>query len=305
MIHLKDIREGKKIFLALGSEIRLEILALIFEHGKLNMNELAELLGLTKGALTSHVQMLQEANLIQITTATGRRGTQKLCSLSHETLVLDFRHSRVNDSTYEIELDVGLYFNYTITPTCGIATIDHVIGSFDDPRFFSHPDRINAGILWFASGFVEYRVPNFLKPGQKMEEMVLSMEICSEAPGVNENWPSDIYFHINDTCIGYWTSPGDFGSPKGLLTPSWWYNNLNQYGLLKVLTVNKQGCFIDGVQISDVTIDTLDLNHQSEISLRISSPQEAENCGGVTIFGKGFGNYNQGIRILVKWAESS
>lgn len=305
MIHLKDIREGTKIFKALGSEIRLEILSLISEHQQLNMHEIADLLELSKGALTSHIRMLEEANLIEVTMATGKKGTQKICSLSHETLVADFKHCQVNDSMYEIELDIGLYFNYDVQPTCGIATIDHVIGSFDDPRFFTHPDRINAGIIWFGSGHVEYRIPNFLKPRQKVEEITISFELSSEAPGVNANWPSDIHFHLNDSFIGYWTSPGDFGDPKGLLTPPWWYADLGQYGHLKMLNISEKGTYIDGIQISDVTVNQLNLDHKSEISLRLSAPANSNNSGGLTIFGKGFGNYNQGIRIQVKWNETA
>lgn len=304
MIHLKDIREGARIFKALGSELRLDILALLAEHTQLNMNDIALHLNLTKGALTSHIRMLQEASLIDVSTATGKKGTQKLCSLSHDTLVADFKYSAVSENAYELEIEIGHYFNYTITPTCGIATIDHVIGSFDDARFFTHPDRINAGILWFAQGSVEYRIPNFLKPRQRVEEITLSFEISSEAPGVNDNWPSDIHFHLNGIFLGYWTSPGDYGEPKGLLTPSWWYDDLGQFGLLKRLTINDRGTFVDGLQISAVTVDKLELDHQSEMSFCLGVPESATNCGGLTLFGKGFGNYNQGIRIKVVWQDA-
>ena len=303
MIHLRDIREGAQIFKALGSELRLEILALLSEYRQLNMNDLAERLNLTKGALTSHIRMLQEANLIDINMATGKKGTQKLCSLSHDTLVADFRNDPVKDSTYELELDIGHYFNFAISATCGIATVEHVIGAFDDPRFFTHPDRINAGILWFAKGYVEYRIPNFLKPRQKVEEITISFELGSEAPGTNPIWPSDIHFQFNDQLVGFWTSPGDFSDPKGLLTPSWWYDDLCQYGLLKHLSINEKGTFIDGLKISSVTVGELALDSRSEMSLRLSVPDEAEHCGGLTLFGKGFGNYNQGIRIKVRWKE--
>lgn len=303
MIHLKDIREGTVIFKALGSEIRLEILGLIAEYGQLNMNDIAGHLRLTKGALTSHIKMLQESNLIEINTATGKKGTQKICSLSHDTLVADFKHTKISDCMYEIELDVGLYFNFLINPTCGIVTTEHVIGCFDDPRFFTHPDRINAAILWLGTGFIEYRIPNFLKPRQEVQEIKISFELSSEAPGVNPDWPSDIHFHINNRLLGYWTSPGDFGDPKGLLTPDWWSRDLNQYGLLKVLTISREGSFIDGLKISDVKVTDLELDHRSDICLRLSVPEDAENCGGLTIFGKGFGNYNQGIRIQVYWRD--
>ena len=125
------------------------------------------------------------------------------------------------------------------------------------------------------------------------------MEISSEAPGICNDWPSDIYFSINDIDLGCWTSPGDFGDNKGLFTPSWWFPNWNQYGLLKLLSINKYGTFIDGLKISDVTLEDLNLTYKSDLSLKMSVPDIAKHIGGLTIFGQGFGNYNQGIHVRV------
>ena len=79
----------------------------------------------------------------------------------------------------------------------------------DDPRYFSSPERFNAGIIWFTSGYVEYRFPNQLHSDETAKEIQISMELCSEAPGVLENYPSDIYFYVNDIELGCWTSPGN------------------------------------------------------------------------------------------------
>ena len=54
--------------------------------------------------------------------------------------------------------------------------------------------------------------------------------------------------------------------------------------------------YIDGnTRLSEVTIDQLGIRYQSKIDFRISSPEHAHNQGGVSLFGKGFGNYNQDI----------
>jgi predicted transcriptional regulator len=47
-----------------------------------------------------------------------------------------------------------------------------------------------------------------------------SMEMSSEIPGTNTNWPSDISVWINEKEIGVWTSPGDFGDRRGKFTPN-------------------------------------------------------------------------------------
>ncbi|MEJ5187740.1 ArsR family transcriptional regulator [Treponema sp. J25] len=300
MIHLKDIREGTKIFKALGSAVRLEILSLLSEYQYLNMNDLAELLKISKGALTSHIRMLQEANLIDVTTAMGKKGIQKICSLPHESLVVDLSNDTIPESMYEIELDVGLFFDFKINPICGIATIEHLIGSYDDPRFFAHPDRINAGILWFASGYVEYRIPNFLKSNQKPEELILSFEIKAEAPKGSDR-ASDILFSINDIPLGTWSNPVEPVTQKGLLTPTWWEPTWSQCGFMKILSIRENGTFMDGLQLSKTTIHDLGITSTSDICFRISVPNNSETTGGLTLFGKGFGNYNQGIKAKLKW----
>ena len=86
------------------------------------------------------------------------------------------------------------------------------------------------------------------EPGQTLEEIEISFEIGSEAPGVRADWPSDIHFYLNDTLLGVWTSPGDSGEGRGGLTPSWW--TVNQYGWLKMIRVTDAGPYIDGQRLS-------------------------------------------------------
>lgn len=301
MIHIQNLHEGAPIFKALGSDVRLEILSLISRYHSINMNDLARHLSITKGALTGHVKMLREAGLIEVTAASETQGNQKICRLSHDRLIAYLRHQETEENRYEVDLDIGHYFQFSLKPTCGIATVDEIIGGLDDRRFFSHPDRVQAGILWFSTGFLEYRIPNLLQPRQEIEEIRIRFELGSEAPGIQEDWPSDIHFYLNKTFLGYWTSPGDFGVNRGHLNPGWWPDSLNQYGLLKTLLINREGSFIDGTKLSDVCIQDFSLDRHSEMSLRLEVPESAENCGGLTLFGKGFGNYNQGINIQVLW----
>ena len=102
-----------------------------------------------------------------------------------------------------------------------------------------------------------------------------------------------------------WTSPGDFGNITGIFTPDWWYPNWNQYGLLKILVINKKGTFIDGLQLSDVSIQDLNLDYRSTIKLKLAVEDNAEHVGGLTIFGKNFGNYNQDISVRMNYSPIS
>ena len=197
-----------------------------------------------------------------------------------------------------------VYCNYSVYPTCGLATTHNIIGEFDDPRYFGAPERVNAGILWFTHGSIEYRIPNYLKQSQKLTELQFSFEISSEAPATCEEWPSDINFYINNIPLGFWTSPGDFGAVKGRYTPSWWAEYWNQYGLLKVLSINTKGVFVDGAKISDVTIDQLDIDYRSDIIFKFTVPGTETHPGsGMTLFGTGFGNYNQDIKLKASFTD--
>ena len=121
------------------------------------------------------------------------------------------------------------------------------------------------------------------------------MELSSEVPGTAANWPSDITVSVNHIDIGTWTSPGDFGDKRGVYTPAWWKLKGSQYGMLKSWRVTSDGTYVDGVKISPVSLKDLDLGNHKSIRLRIGVRDDARHPGGVNIFGRGFGNYDQDI----------
>ncbi|BCN32849.1 ArsR/SmtB family transcription factor [Anaeromicropila herbilytica] len=304
MLHCESMQEASIIFEALSTPVRRRIMEILYEDGDKNLNDLAKILELTNSAISLHIQKLEKAGLIIIHTTAGKRGSQKICKPKHEQIVIDLAPKKDLGCSYQDEIPIGYYSNFSIAPTCGISTLDGIIGEFDDPRYFSFPEHVNASILWLTSGFVEYNLPNHLIAGQELTELQISFEVSSECPGFNENYPSDIHFSINDIPLGYWVSPGDFGARHGRFTPEWWPENCNQYGLLKTLTINKSGTFIDGGnQISTTTISDLSIDYTSAISFRLYVPTDTKNVGGLTLFGKGFGDYSQSIKLITKYVE--
>lgn len=303
MLHVKNIDDGLELFKALGSDIRINILKLLLKEKELSMNEIASYLGITNGALTSHIKKMEENGLLKVAVERGTHGNQKLCSIAIDKILIEVESEDAHNQIYNAELKVGHYSNYEIYPTCGLATQDHLIGEVDDPRYFAHPDRIDAGILWFTRGYIEYIIPNLLPDATRIDQITLSFEIGSEAPGVSNDWPSDISFFLNDTWVGMWTSAGDFGDVRGIFTPDWWFPNWNQYGVLKMLVINRKGTFIDGMKVSNVTINQLELDYKSTLRFKFMVPNDASNVGGITLFGAGFGNYNQDIRIRISYSK--
>lgn len=296
MIYLKDFRAGRLIYEALDSELRLGILDELLTHGELNLAYFAKRFGVSNGAITAHIKKLHEAGLIEITTASGIRGTQKVCRLVADKLIVDFSGRPQAEGRAEtVHIDVGQYVDYDIQPTCGIATRERVIGRFDDPACFSYPERAQAGILWLAYGYVEYLVPNYIKEDSELLELQFCMELASEAPGYSAYYPSDICFSLNGKPLGSYLSRGEYNDRPGTVSPAWWYGNLGQYGKRVLIAVNGEGTFIAGVKTSSVTLSDLVAAPNGQLRLRISVPEDAEHRGGFTLFGRGFGDYDEGI----------
>ena len=305
MIHITNLRDGLEVFKSLGSEIRIRIPEVLLENGPMNMNSIASSLNITSGSLTGHIKKLEDCGLITTTNETASHGNQKICSIAQYKVLLDFEEAMQDTSVFNTHVRIGQFTSHSVYPTCGLATSEKVVGSLDDVRYFNHPDRYNADILWFTKGYVEYTIPNLIPLNSRVSTIAISMEISSEAPGVNSNWPSDISFFINDVPLGMWTSPGDFGDKKGIFTPMWWSANLNQYGLLKMLVIGKDGTYIEGLKISDVSCNDLNLDSNSDIRFRIAVLDDAKNIGGITLFGKSFGNYDQDIDVSINYVPIS
>ena len=86
-------------------------------------------------------------------------------------------------------------------------------------------------------------------------------------------------------------------------TPVLVFPNWNQYGLLKMIVINKKGTFVDGLKISNVNIRTFNLDYKSTIRFKFQIEEDAKNVGGITIFGSGFGNYNQDIKVRIAYSQ--
>ena len=280
---------------ALGSETRLEILRFLSAH-TCSVLEIAEALNLPPSTANLHINVLEKAGLIETDLRPATRGLQKICARVYDRIVIQLPADPEREGkTVEVSMPIGAFVNSDVTPTCGLAGELGIIGHLDDPSAFYEPERMYAQLLWFRRGSVEYRFPNRLPPNVLLDDIEVSFEACSEAPLYHANWPSDITVWIGDIDIGTWTSPADFGGERGALTPAWWGVQNSQYGLLKVWKVTNNGTFVDGLQVSKVTLEHLFLKPGEPISVRIGIKENTSNAGGMNLFGSKFGNYPQDI----------
>ena len=57
---------------------------------------------------------------------------------------------------------------------------------------------------------------------------------------------------------------------------------------------------MNGSRVGDVTVDELDLNGKSYVTVRIGNKEDAKYIGGFNIFGKDFGDYAQDIVLSLE-----
>lgn len=288
--------EHLPIFSALDSEVRIRIIQLLSKK-IMNIKELASALNLSNSIVTMHINKLETAGLIATKKIPGKSGIQKISSLKIDKLEILFP-KKLDEAYnfYDAEIPLGQFTDYEVYPTCGMASNENFIGHLDQPKYFMDSSRIDAQIIWFSKGYLEYKATNYLSPDEELQALELSVEISSEYPFTKDNWPSDITFSLNGVELGSWTSLGDYSDRRGENNPDWWPDDMNQYGILKTIQINQEGTFIDGEELSDVTINQFRDNSQNW-TIKFEVKPDSENVGGLTIFGKNFGDAPQDIRL--------
>ena len=303
---LVDPEERPDVLRGLASPVRVKILKALHLRGGLNVNDIAELLELPQSTVSSNLQILEEAGLIRTETQKARKGNQKICRAVYDEVLVMFKEdvAATRPDIIEVAMPVGLYTSCEVSAPCGLCSAEGIIGLLDVPDTFLDPGRMKAGLMWFTRGFIEYQFPNNARLSKTDVEMLeFSVELSSEVPGTAQDWPSDITVTVNHKDVGTWTSPGDFGDQRGVYTPDWWTLRGSQYGMLKTWKITREGTYVDGVKISPVSLKDLDVANHHSIRLRIGVKDSARHPGGVNIFGRGFGNYDQDIILRIHTAR--
>lgn len=301
-IDLFDKEQAKLVATALASPVRLDILNLLSTRS-MSVKEIAHQLNIPLSTASANIIALQNADIIMCIDERGIRGSQKLCCIKYEKLQFNFISKEIahDTRTWYTSMPIGNFSDCLVYPTCGMASENEFIGRDDDARSFFLPNKVNAQLIWFSKGYLEYRFPMMCEKGTSPLSISFSLECCSEAPNFRFFWPSDISVWINGVDIGTFTCPGDFGGRRGQYSPKWWPMNSTQYGLLTNWMVNKDGAFINGKKSSSNNIDKLKLTTQDYVSFKIGIKDDATNIGGINIFGRKFGDYNQDITMILSY----
>jgi predicted transcriptional regulator len=289
-----------QILRGLASPLRLRIMRHLLKQGPLNINQIAKAFRQPQSTIASNIQILEETGLIETKISKASKGQQKICYARYSEIVVKIDPEATNrdKDIIEVEMPLGLYTTSNVSAPCGLCSTEKILGMLDVPELFLDPARVKAALVWFGRGYVEYKFPNNAKViNANVEALEFIMELSSEVPGTNIDWPSDISLWVNDIKIGTWQCPGDYGDQRGLLTPQWWKLEGSQYGILTNWRISKDGTYLSEVKLSNVTLDELQLAEHHSVKLRIGIDDKAGLPGGINIFGRGFGNHDQDIKM--------
>ena len=282
---------------ALSSKVRIKILQYMQNYPSIySLLELSQNLKIPMTTLVHHVKKLEKAQIVRTLYKTSKHGSVKTVVrlLKHVQLDL-YRYTPHPSAQLDFErqtLSVGEYADFD-GKDFNFAT-DKELFPFYNNCFLSGREKI--GLIYTSNGKVTYHFSNQTAKTKKINELTLSLELCSEAPLFDNNFKSDITFWINQKEICTYTSSGDYGDRRGKLNPDWWQEINTQYGKLVTLTVNNDGVYLNGIKYSEkVNIDGLNLSQGNKISFTLGNKENSEYVGGFNLFGKNFGDYPQDI----------
>lgn len=284
---------------ALSSPIRLDILNYLAQKPTI-ISDVATQFNLPLSSAALYIKVLENAGLIYVQPIPGSKGSQKLCGVLVDRVEIDMFHSHSDPQPtylYKESMPIGCYFDYKAHPSCGMVSEVCDLGFEDSISVFTSPSRFHAQLIWLSCGFLEYRFSNSFLKKNSVNRIKFTFEICSEALGYNNDWPSDITFSVNSKEIGIIHCGGDYGDRRGKLNPNWWSSVSTQYGHLRSVEITDDGCYFDGQLIANDTISSLKLKSEDSIRIKFEAKEDAQYCGGFNLFGEKFGDYPQNIEL--------
>ena len=305
-MHLSIYDEDRldKIMSAMSSKVRRDILRLV-NRNSYSVSEIARILEIPTSTAAFHINHLQEAQLVHVQSRATHHGAMKIISRRLDEINISYMPDYDTNQimTSVMQIPIGSFTDCQIKPSCGIATENNIIEMDDVPGVFYSTARLGAQIIWFSSGYLEYRIPNFALRNKEPVGLSFSLEICSEAPNSRNEWESDITFWVNGKEVCTWVSPGDFGGHRGQLNPDWWSDFSTQFGLLKTIRINSRGTYLDENEVSNVTLKDLQITEGEYFTFRLGIKPDATNVGGINLFGEKFGNHQQNIVVKLSYKD--
>ena len=296
----KDTTNLAALGRALSSPVRIQMIRLVNKKNML-ASEIAAELNLPLSSAIFHLNILEDAGIIKKSFSTKGKGTLHWYTYVTNIAMIRFRNSNgyskpESRAPYVHQINIGEYIDAEFSNQCGIATAEKQIMSANPHNAFVS-GRQDAQIIWSEGyGSLLYAIPNDYAQQGTLNEIKISLEICSEAPGFNNDYPSDIAFSINGIELCTFVSLGDYGDRYGKFTPSWWYPESTKYGILTNISIRSNGVFLNEKLVNkSINLHDLKLQERNKTTFGIEVKKNAHHPGGFNIFGSKFGDYDQHI----------
>lgn len=292
---------------ALSSPVRLEIIKKLQEK-KCNYSELARMFDLPVGTVAFHINVLAQAGLVSVGNMPEHKGHIRWCSYSLPYIMLIMRDDGKKSAEKEREynINVGDYVLFEPINEWGLGDAQGQITGKSDRGFIYADERKRAQILWCDGGKVVYPVPPTLFDGENIKEVRISLEISSNTMGYSNYYPSDITYSVDGVELCTDMSIGDYGDRYGLYMPKTWHSESTKYGVLKVISVKRNGVYVNEKLVNK----KIDVSFFSELAGRntvlfgVENKPDCAHPGGFNLFGEKFGDYPQAIKINVFGEET-
>lgn len=268
---------------------------------KYALRDLASRFDMPISTLVHHLEILKNANLIQMSYKNNNKKESKIIHRGIKDVYLSIYKPVEEPKLMQFidtqKMSIGNYVNFN----------GKNLRYISDQKVYSNifsPQRFKAQLLYTTNGIIEYYFDNTIAKNKQVVGLSFSLEICSEFPFFDNSHKSDITFWINDVKLAVYRSNGDYGDRRGNLNPNWWPNFNSQYGKLINFYVSGEGVFINGELIdSHLTINDLNLSKDTKISLKFGNDSASEYPGGFNLFGEEFGDYPQDIIFQIHYQE--
>ena len=291
---------------ALGNETRLRILQTLQKEPFIyTVPELVKLTKIPTSTLLHHLKKLEKANIVHLTYRTSSHGTVRMVTRDMKGANLSFYYNDYKSSKHVLSsvqsVGVGMYSSFEADGSYLCLVKDKL---YTDKAEIYNPLHYDAQLIASSNGRVTYEFSNTVALHKEVVELLISLEICSEAPYHDNNYMSDITFWINGKEITTYLSDGDYGDRVGILNPDYWPKVNTQYGKLVNLSIKKDGVYINDVKFeSKYNLENINLTKGNKLTLTIGNKSTAEHVGGFNIFGKTFGDYPQDICLQFFYEE--
>ena len=300
-LDLSDVEVVSQIARALSVPKRLEILRLLGQNNVLSVNEIAQTLKIPISSTSLHINILEEAGLIDCERVSSIHGAMKMCSRRCNSALIHFCTDPPQRTKHFVQsMPIGAYSQAeSITEPCGLASRLGPIGVYNKASCFYLPERLDAQVLWLNSGCLSYRFAALPDERIEPEYLELSFEVCNEAQLESTIWQSELNVYVNGCHLGSGLCSCDSKGRRGALNPSWWPDVATQHGELQKWRVTRTGTYLQDQRISGITLADLSLSGASLINVLLHVPSNPSGGSGINLFGTGFGDYNQAIQLEI------